>query len=194
MKKLLFTLSLTAFMVSDYASAQAFNSGGSYASVGYGLGIGARASTSVYSAANGYKFSGFGPASLNYEYGINDNIGLGVNLSYSSYGATWNAGTYDYGYRYSTLGIMARAAYHFDIRNRDLDLYSGVGLGFLRYKYNWTSDEPSFNESQYNVNLGTPLGYQIFAGGRYFFSDLVGAYAEVGYGITVLNAGIVLRF
>jgi len=67
-------------------------------------------------------------------------------------------------------------------------------LGFLKYSYKWTSSDPSFNESLYSVSLGTPFGYQIFGGLRYMFSDHVGGFAELGYGITVGNIGLTLKF
>ena len=190
MKKL-FTLVVILSLGTSSINAQAFSSGSSYISLGYGLGLGYRTYTAAYQSYSGYNFSGFGPVSGAYEYGINDNIGVGLNISYSSYGASWNQ-SYDYSYRFSSLGVLARGAYHFDIRSREADLYAGIGVGFLRYAYNWTSDEPGFNEALYDINLGTPLGYQIFAGARYYFSPSFGVMAELGYGISVLNAGIVI--
>jgi opacity protein-like surface antigen len=89
---------------------------------------------------------------------------------------------------------MARGAYHFNVRNRQFDPYAGVGIGFLKYNYKWESNDPGFNEGAYNINIGTPLGYQIFLGARYMFNDNFGAYAEVGYGLSVANAGITLAF
>ena len=79
------------------------------------------------------------------------------------------------------------------MRNDKFDPYLGVGLGFLKYGYKWTSSDPSFNEANYNVSLGTPLGYQIFAGARYMFSDNVGGYVEVGYGLSVANFGLTFK-
>jgi opacity protein-like surface antigen len=202
MKKYLL-VALTGLIGFQDVKAQAFEEGNSVVSVGYGLGLGYGRLLNAYSAYDGYKFSGFGPVALGYEYGLTDNIGLGLNVSYSSYGATWiqssaydpfNVTEYDYKYRWSTLAIMARGAYHFDIRNDDLDLYAGLGLGFLKFGYKWTSDDPTFNEENQNVSLGTPLGYQIFGGLRYYLSDNVGLYAEVGYGISVLNAGLAFKF
>ncbi|MDB4648894.1 porin family protein [Crocinitomicaceae bacterium] len=178
MKKL-FTLLLVTFMSLNYASSQVFNSGSSYASIGYGLGYGFGGVSLTNSSV-----SNLGPICFSYEYALNDNIGLGVNISYSST-------KYDYvnlyEERYTRLGILARGAYHFDIL-RDVDLYSGIGVGFLSYNFtNSVYDD-------YDYNFGTPFGYSIFAGARYFFSDAIGAYAEVGYGISVINAGIVLGF
>ena len=131
---------------------------------------------------------------MSYERGITDNIGVGLAIGYSSYGATWLQTTYDFKYRWTTLSVMARGAYHFNVRNRQFDPYAGVGVGFLKFGYKWESADPNFNEDLYNVNLGTPLGYQIFLGARYMFNDNFGAYAELGYGLSVANAGLTLAF
>ena len=51
-------------------------------------------------------------------------------------------------------------------------------------------NDPNFNESNNNISLGTPLGYQIFIGGRYLFTDKIGVYGEIGYGISLMNLGL----
>jgi opacity protein-like surface antigen len=190
MKKVLLIAILTSLGLNT--NAQFFEKDINYINAGYGLGLGYGRLLNAYQANEGYKFSGFGPVALSYERGITDNIGLGVAIGYSSYGGTWLQTGYDYNYRWTTLSIMARGAYHFNVRNRQFDPYAGVGIGFLKYNYKWESNDPGFNEGAYNINIGTPLGYQIFLGARYMFNDNFGAYAEVGYGLSVANAGITL--
>jgi opacity protein-like surface antigen len=192
MKRIITIALLSIFTFS--ANAQFFEKDINYVNAGYGLGIGYGRLLNAYQAYEGYKFSGFGPVAISYERGITDNIGLGVSIGYSSYGGRWLQTGYDYKYRWTTLSIMARGAYHFNVRNRQFDPYAGVGIGFLKYSYKWESNEPGFNEAAYNVDFGTPLAYQIFVGARYMFSDNFGAYAELGYGISVANAGITLAF
>jgi opacity protein-like surface antigen len=192
MKKVLLIAILTSLGLNT--NAQFFEKDINYINAGYGLGLGYGRLLNAYQANEGYKFSGFGPVALSYERGITDNIGLGVAIGYSSYGGTWLQTGYDYNYRWTTLSIMARGAYHFNVRNRQFDPYAGVGIGFLKYNYKWESNDPGFNEGTYNINIGTPLGYQIFLGARYMFNDNFGAYAEVGYGLSVANAGITLAF
>jgi opacity protein-like surface antigen len=192
MKKILLFLSIS--MSIQQADAQAFEKENNFVQAGYGIGLGYGRLLSAYQANSGYKFSGFGPAFVSYERAVTDRFGLGLAVSYSSYGGKWVDGfNYDYSYRWSTLSIMARGAYHFEVRNDKFDPYVGVGIGFLRYGYKWTSNDPSFNEAAYDVSLGTPLGYQLFAGARYLFSDRVGAYAEVGYGLSVANFGLTFK-
>ena len=192
MKKIILALIISA--CSLQSKAQFFEQDINYVNAGYGLGIGYGRLLNAYQAYDGYKFSGFGPVALSYERGITDNIGVGLAIGYSSFGATWLQTTYDYKYRWTTLSVMARGAYHFNVRNRQFDPYAGVGVGFLKFGYKWESADPNFNEDLYNVNLGTPLGYQIFLGARYMFNDNFGAYAELGYGLSVANAGLTLAF
>lgn len=192
MKKVLLITLLSTFGLNT--NAQFFEQDINYVNAGYGLGLGYGRLLNAYQVYDGFKFSGFGPVALSYERGITDNIGIGVSLGYSSYGGKWNQSNYNYSYRWTTLSIMARGAYHFNVRNRQFDPYAGVGVGFLKYGYNWQSNEPGFNENAYNINFGTPLGYQIFVGARYMFNDNFGAYAELGYGLSVANAGITLAF
>jgi outer membrane protein W len=195
MKKVM--LFIATIVSASMLNAQVFEQGSNHVNVGYGFGLGYGRLLNAYSANEGYKFSGFGPAFLSYERGVTDNIGVGVSISYSTYGAKWikdyTVQAYDYSYRWTTLAIMARGAYHFNVSNDKFDPYAGVGLGFMKFGYKWTTEDPSFNEANNNVSLGTPFGYQIFAGARYMFSDKVGGYAEVGYGLSVANFGLTVK-
>jgi opacity protein-like surface antigen len=192
MRKILLILSV--FVSIQQANAQAFEEEDNFLQAGYGFGLGYGRLLSAYQTNTGYKFSGFGPASASYERALTDHFGIGAAISYSSYGAKWISGNnYDYSYRWTTLSIMARGAYHFSLRNDNFDPYVGIGLGFLKYSYNWESEDPAFNATNYDVSLGTPFGYQFFVGGRYMFSDNVGAYAEVGYGLALANFGLTFK-
>ena len=186
-----------SLLIATIMNAQVFEQGSNHVNVGYGFGLGYGRLLNAYSANQGYKFSGFGPAFLSYERGITDNIGVGASISYSSYGAKWiknySVQSYDYSYRWTTLSIMVRGAYHFNVRSDKFDPYAGVGLGFMKFGYKWTTEDPTFNEANNNVSLGTPFGYQVFAGARYMFSDKIGGYAEVGYGLSVANFGLTFR-
>jgi outer membrane protein W len=197
MKKLLFTFIIISTCFSS--KAQFFEKDLNFVSAGYGLGLGYGRLLNAYQGYDGYKFSGFGPVALSFERAVTDNVGIGLQLGYSSYGGTWNqssylGSSYDYKYKWSTLSIMARGAYHFNVRNRNFDPYIGVGIGYRKYSYKYTSTDPTFNETTSDITLGVPLAYQLFVGARYMFNDNFGAYIEAGYGLSVLNAGITLSF
>jgi len=196
-KLLLFILPLTFCF--NTLKAQEFSEGDNYLQVGYGFGLGYGRLLNAYQVYDGYKFSGFGPVGLSFERAVTNHIGIGASLSYSTYGATWIQNDYlgqpyDYSYRWNTLAIMARGAYHFSVSNDKIDPYIGIGLGFLKYGYKWTSSDPAFNETNNSIALGTPLGYQFLGGIRFMFSDNVGGFAEVGYGLAVGNIGLTMKF
>lgn len=197
MKKFIFTLLIISSCLTS--KAQFFERDLNFVSVGYGLGLGYGRLLNAYQGYDGYKFSGFGPVAVSYERAVTDNFGVGIQFGYSSYGGTWNqssylGSSYQYKYRWSTLSVMARGAYHFNVRNRNFDPYAGAGIGYRKYGYKYTSSDPAFNSSTNNISLGIPLAYQVFVGARYMFNDNVGAYIEAGYGLSVLNAGITLSF
>lgn len=197
MKKLLLFIFTFTLCVNE-AQAQEFSQGDNYLQLGYGFGFGYGRLLNAYQGYDGYKFSGFGPVGLSLERALTDNIGIGASLSFSTYGATWIQNgvgdSYAYSYRWNTLAILARGAYHFSVNNDKIDPYIGVGLGFIRYGYNYTSNDPNFNETNNNISLGSPLGYQILGGIRYMFTDKIGGFAEVGYGLAVGNVGLTVKF
>ena len=193
MKKLLLITLLCTFSLTS--NAQVFEFDRNFVQVGYGLGLGYGRLLNAYNTQDNYRFGGFGPVALSYERGVTDNIGVGVQFGFSSYGATWtdNYGVgIDYKYRWSNLTVMVRGAYHFDVRNRKIDPYAGVGIGYSKYTSKYITDDPTFTGG--NVSFGIPLAYQIFGGIRYMFNDNFGVYAEAGYGISVFNGGLTLSF
>jgi hypothetical protein len=40
---------------------------------------------------------------------------------------------------------------------------------------------------------GGGFTYNVFVGGRYYFTDNIGAFAELGYGISILNLGLCVK-
>jgi hypothetical protein len=187
-------LAITILTLSFKSNAQFFEKDYSFLQVGYGVGLGYGRILNSYQAYEGYRFSGFGPVAASYERGITDNFGVGVQIGYSSYGGKWLQTGYNYEYRYSTLSVMARGAYHFNVRIRNFDPYIGIGLGFSKYSVNYTSNIPGFNSSSSNISVGSPLSYQLFVGARYMFNEKFGVYGEAGYGLSALNVGLTYAF
>ena len=129
---------------------------------------------------------GFGiPIGLSGEYGISDKLGVGGFLGFA--GKSEDLGFYKVKYSYFLVG--ARANYHFDLDIDNLDPYAGVILG-----YNAASVKLD------GAPAGTPsptAGGAVFgahAGARYFFTESIGAYAEVGYGLGIINLGVTAKF
>ncbi|MCL2028312.1 MAG: hypothetical protein FWG79_07480 [Bacteroidales bacterium] len=67
--------------------------------------------------------------------------------------------------------------------NIDLYVGAGVGFNFLSHHTNEIPDDTKFR-----------LGYNFFVGGRYYFKPNASVFAEIGYGISFLNAGFTIRF
>jgi hypothetical protein len=76
----------------------------------------------------------------------------------------------------SNVVIGARGAFHNQFVE-NLDTYAGLMLG-------------------YNIDsaLVGSASFSAFLGARYYFTPKIGAYAEVGYGIAYMCAGVSLKF
>ncbi|HXB42368.1 MAG TPA: hypothetical protein VNZ49_17650 [Bacteroidia bacterium] len=155
----------------------------------------------------------FPPISASLEYGITDAISIGGYLGYA--GATWRyigrdwcpAGNgngnaygnyYDYTdtYSWSFYIIGLRGAYHFEkfVKNDKVDLYAGLMLGDDIAKYKYSTTDPCTNHVAYSSPSYGGFIWSGFAGCRYRFTDKVGIFGELGYGVAYLNLGLNLKF
>ncbi|WP_324672819.1 hypothetical protein [Hymenobacter sp. GOD-10R] len=166
------------------ATSQLFVKGSKALNLGVGLGLG-----------YGYGLSGLHstPAmSASFEYGVSDNvgpgtIGVGGMVGYKSYG--WKSG----GYKgtWSNIMVSARGTYHYDVfENPKLDTYAGISLGIRHERY---SDNAG-TDMYYSKTSASYVTSGIFVGGRYYFSDKLGAFGEVGYDMSYLKLGLTARF
>lgn len=131
------------------------------------------------------------PLSLSYDYGINDNISVGGYAGY--FGAEEELGSFGgetFKWKYSYLVIGVRGAYHLELID-DFDTYGGLMLGYNAASASWEGSEtfkPAVEPSVGGIALGA------FVGGRYHFTDNIGAFLELGYGVSALNIGLTARF
>ncbi len=170
-------------------SGQSFQKGSQVIAVGVGIGS---------SIGSGVDYTSQIPAiSAQYERGIWDIggpgvISLGAYVGYKSFGQEISSGGVESEakWNYTLLGI--RSAYHYNgIDNDKLDVYGGLMLGFYLLDYSY-SDNTGFNDAS-GGNYGSTAGLTIYVGGRYYFSDQVGGFAELGYGVSYLNLGIAFK-
>lgn len=137
----------------------------------------------------GYYYAGGVPLLLSAEFAVNDVFSVGPYLGYTSYNYNWGWGGYKW--RYTFLDIGVRGSYHFnelfEIQNEQVDVYGGAFLGFLISSY--SGDTITGYEDPYSGGLR--LG--IHAGARYFFSEKVAGYGEVGYGVAPLALGVTFK-
>lgn len=133
------------------------------------------------------------PIGLSYEVGITDDFSVGGQIDY-------NSGSYDdyYGYnsryRYSAYYVGARGSYHFNrilrLSENKIDLYAGLGLGYQSFRWN-----DSYNGSGYGYDYGSGLFLNYFIGGKYYFTNKVGAFLELGYtGLSSSRVGLAVKF
>jgi hypothetical protein len=145
-----------------------------------------------YYGSSGYYGSGYGfwysgTLSLQAEFGVHDYVGIGIVTGVGGRNYRYGGG----GVLYVPVGISAN--FHFyqliedktskDIHGDKLDLYAGLNVGSgLAAFFPASSD-----------NLGGILFVGPQVGVKYFFKPKFGIYAEVGYGKSLMEAGISLK-
>jgi len=185
-----------------------FKKGTQIVTVGYGI-PGLRKSQfgdfdEIYPTAD---FGGLGPIFLKYEYAIGDKWGLGLvtrftnsKVSYPIEGPLYNDeqepipgdSIYTYTQSFMSIGAMARGNLHFGT-SHNWDHYAGIGLGYgnSRYKIDLGGN---FAGSDATIAAPIAIAWEATIGTRYYFSETVGAYAELGFSQSILNGGFVFKF
>ena len=170
--------------------AQFFEKGTNVVSAGIGLG----------GHFGSYTYGSQTPGlSVQYERGIWDVggpgvISLGGYAGIKSYKYSGSSGGYHFDEKWNYTVIGARSAYHYNALNNDkFDVYGGLMLSYniLSYKYSDNSGSSVFKGSG---SYGSNLGFSAFVGGRYLFTDNIGAFAELGYGVSYLTLGVAFKF
>jgi hypothetical protein len=175
MKKIHFTI---LFVLGLLASTQSFaqlavDKGSKFVNVGIGVG--------GYSSVSGIALG------ASADFGVAPNITVGGQVAYRSF----NYGYFGVSDKINYLYFAARASYHFNeilnLSTNKADLYAGLGLGYESVSY------PNSFGNGFNT-FGSGVYVPIHLGGRYFFSESVGAFAEVGTGIAPLMLGVTFKF
>ncbi len=176
----LLALAVTTLFAAHYVSAQEFSQGTNVINAGIGIG-------------GNFDYAGLGTSSqglglnVSYERGIWETgdfgiVSLGGYLGYKSYKSDYYFGN-TYSYNYTIIGV--RGAFHYiglDVEN--LDVYGGAMLSY---------NIASFNGNYANNLSSSPAG-TVFVGGRWYFSENFGVFAEAGYGVAFLSVGAAFRF
>ena len=188
MKKI---IGIIATLISITGFTQGYQKGDNVLGLGIGLG-------------NTYQVSGTStripPMQIYYEVGVTDQLGVGGFVGYTSIGrkmvykdGSGDSYTYQYNYNYTLIGL--RGAYHFGYllgTVDNFDLYGGLSLGYaiLNTKLTTSDGAPEIEDSK-STSEGFHLG--VYAGMRYYFDDSFGVFGEIGYNISVIQAGIVFK-
>ena len=136
-------------------------------------------------------YSGGIPLSASFETGITDQISVGVGVDYLS--NKYNVGS-DASYKFTALYFGARASYHvnelLNINNKKVDLYGGATVGYRNFTWKDNYSNGSLSDS---YGSGVFLGG--FIGGKYYFTQRIGAFTELGAaGSTNGRLGVALKF
>ncbi len=177
MKKLLSSLFLVALLAFSAQNVMAqYAQGDKLLNVGIGLG-----GYYNYGGYYGGLYGGGGGVTLggSFEYGFTDQISAGAQIDFYSR-------NYGGGGRVTTIPIALRGSYHFNellnLNNDKIDLYGGLQLGYFLESNN-------FGDSRSGRGL-----FGVHIGGKYYFQPNLGAFAEVGYGVTGLKLGVAFKF
>lgn len=121
----------------------------------------------------GLGFSGWGvPLYVGVDYGFVEDFTIGGEVSYRSV-------SYQV-VRYSSLGIVANANYHFNRIFKlpsEFNVYAGANLGYYYWSNNYNDN---FAFSPY-YSSRPDFGLQV--GGRYFINNKLGVNLELGGGL-----------
>ncbi|WP_310396402.1 hypothetical protein [Hymenobacter sp.] len=159
--------------------------------VNLGIGLGNRY---AYGTGFGGGSSSVSPAlSVSFERGI---IPLGPGVLGVGVFAGYQGANYDFGggdeWKYTDVIVTLRGAFHYPV-TPEFDAYGGLGLGVRRLSSSWSGPA----NSSYNLSDGaatTDAASGLFVGGRYFFAESIGAFAELGYDQTYLKVGLTAKF
>ena len=188
MKKL-FTLMLVmmAFCFNQKLQAQVFTEGSNVINAGIGFG-------GIYSY--GYTAS-FSPAiNLSFEHGFKQ-IGpgiVGIGLKYGHIGAKYHetSGSYNYDWKWSNNVPAIRVTYHPDfLAGDDWEVYGAADIGLWMWKETYSDNDPTWDYN-YNNSASTPVVY-FQVGGRYYFTNSIGVFAELGYDVTYFKGGLAIN-
>jgi hypothetical protein len=135
-----------------------------------------------------YGSSTLPPVFVAFDAGVADKITAGGIVAYAGSSEDFLGGKWKYSY----IVFAARGAYHFIENNKNWDAYAGAGLGYNVVSSSVEYSNPTIQHFGISAS-GSYFFFDIFGGGRYFFSPQWAAMAEVGYGVGFLRIGVSYR-
>ncbi|MCL2069592.1 MAG: hypothetical protein FWH19_01225 [Treponema sp.] len=134
-------------------------------------------------------------ASVDFKLPIDMPITLGAFVTYTTW--SYSSGIpsmYSIDVTYTNIGFGGRGMYHFNFVE-NLDAYAGLSIGYVLQstKVETSGALGGIGGASYD---GVPfLLWGLNFGARYFFTDLLGAYFEIGYsGLQYASVGLSLKF
>jgi opacity protein-like surface antigen len=134
------------------------------------------------------------PLGFRAEYGVTDFLGIGLGFGMYKEELTITDVTNEtnvFGFDHSFKMISIRPAFHIPLGMAKLDPYAAVSVGPVLVKAKATGDNNFVQEPLKNGFL-----FGAHAGANYYFTENIGAFAEVGYGkwVPLVNFGLAVKF
>jgi hypothetical protein len=94
---------------------------------------------------------------------------------------------------YGVIGV--RGAFHLAeyIQVENLDLYAGGMVGWAFANVTYHIDDPGYRVNPYRTSGWGGFVGSFFVGGRYRFTEKIGAFCELGYGLSYGNFGLNIK-
>lgn len=158
-----------------------------------------------YGRSGNYKYGSSPAFSISYERGLAKlgpgYLGAGAYFGYKTAYYRYNdyyykGERYYYRHNWTYMFLAARIAYHPDaLIFAKGEVYFGGVLGARIETYSYENNSPDPDRDLYRVSSGSVRpGYSLFVGGRYYFTNSIGGFAEIGYGISYLTLGLSFKF
>jgi outer membrane protein W len=195
--KQLFFTTVGVFALVIGTHAQSFKQGDNVVTLGYGFPNLGKSVLKLSETVTDNKAFGIGPVHLKYEHAVSDKVGLGISAGYVAFGSdyddydSYSNTTYHYKETVTRLGILARFNYHF-ANSEKFDPYFGFGAGYNYF--NWTDKPTDGGPEKLDIPNIFPVAFEGSIGARYYFTKSIGAYLEVGFGKSLVQAGLAAKF
>ena len=203
MKKILFSF-VAVLALAVNVHAQSFDEDFKVWTFGYGIGAWIDPVLNTLENEERYtdfKTSNVGPFYAKFEYGVTDEIGIGINLAYVSRETNFtevfdngNGGNvYNYhNVSYNSFSFLLRLNKHFS-DNDKIDVYWGTGLGYKSEDIAETETNASgYKHEKFSNPI--PLGLDCTIGVRFYITPTLGIYIETGMAKSVMQFGLSGRF
>lgn len=125
-------------------------------------------------------------------WGLGGAIGY-KSLSYKLDDPFW-AYTTDYKWTYLTIGLRGTWHYNEWHGSDKFDTYGGLMLAYRSASFKDNSNYPNNWTGVKYTWSGSGVSFSGLLGARYYFTDNIGAFAEVGFGYAVLQLGLAAKF
>lgn len=136
---------------------------------------------------------------LHFDHGMGElgpgTWGLGGYVGYKSINYNSNYIYYNYDYNYTYLVFGVRGTWHYNEwhGNSKLDTYGGIMLAYRSVSYKDKTDYGPYGDPHTYSYSGSGIGFSGFLGARYYFTDKIGAYGELGYGLSAFQIGLAVK-